>query len=53
MPLTKIFWDKVLAIVRDENAADIKLDVIALLLRLEKIERCTTKHIRKYKHLQK
>lgn len=29
------------AIVHDEDATDVRLDVVALLLRLEEVERCT------------
>ena len=38
----KIFGDEVIAIVHDKDAADIKLDVVTLLLGLEEIERSTT-----------
>lgn len=37
----EILRDKVLAIVHNEDAADIELDVIALLLGFEEIERST------------
>jgi hypothetical protein len=49
----QIFQNKVLAVVYDENAADIKLDVVAFLLCLEEIERCTIQHIRKCEHPRK
>lgn len=41
----EVFGDDVLAIVHDENAADVELDVVALLLGLEKIERSTAKEV--------
>jgi hypothetical protein len=34
----EVFRDKVLTVVHDENSADVKLDVVALLLGLEEIE---------------
>lgn len=37
----EVFRDDVLAVVHDEDAADIELDVVALLLGLEEIERST------------
>lgn len=37
----EIFRDKVLAIVHNEDTADVELDVIALLLGFEEIERST------------
>jgi hypothetical protein len=48
----QIFRNQILA-VHDENAADVKLDVVALLLRLEEIERRTIVHVRKHEHPQK
>jgi hypothetical protein len=36
-----ILWNKIFTIIHDENAADIKFDVITLLLRLEKVKRST------------
>lgn len=38
----EVLGDEVLAIVHDEDTANIELDVVALLLRLEEIEGCTT-----------
>lgn len=40
----QIFRDKVFAVVHVENAANIERDVVALLLCLEEIERCTKGH---------
>ena len=37
----EILGDEVLAIVHDEDTADVELDVVALLLGLEEIEGCT------------
>jgi hypothetical protein len=37
----KVFGDDVLTVVHDEDTADVKLDVVALLLGLEEVERCT------------
>jgi len=37
----EVFGDEVLAIVHDEDTADVELDVVALLLRLEEIEGST------------
>jgi hypothetical protein len=37
----EVLGNEILAVVHDEDAADIELDVVALLLRLEKIERST------------
>jgi len=34
----EVFGDEIFAIVHDENTADVKFDVVALLLRLEKVE---------------
>ena len=34
----EIFGDEVLAVVHDEDAADVELDVVALLLGLEEVE---------------
>ena len=39
----EVLGDEVLAIVHDEHAANVELDVVALLLGLEEIERCTRK----------
>ena len=39
----EVFGNKVLAIVHDEDTADIEFNVIALLLGLEEIERCAAK----------
>lgn len=37
----EVLGDELLAVVHDEDTADIELDVVALLLGLEEIERCT------------
>jgi len=37
-------WNDVLAVVHDENSADIQLDVVLLLLVLEQVEWCTLWH---------
>ena len=37
----EVLGDKVLAVVHDEDTADVELDVVALLLGLEEIEGCT------------
>ena len=39
----EVLGDEVFAVVHDEDATDVKLDVVALLLGLEKIERSTIK----------
>ena len=38
----EVFGNDVLAVVHDEDAADVELDVVALLLGLEEVERRTT-----------
>lgn len=38
----KVFRDEVLAIIHDKDATNVELDVVALLLSLEEIERSTT-----------
>ena len=37
----EVLGDEVLAVVHDEDTADVELDVVALLLGLEEIEGCT------------
>lgn len=37
----EILWDEVLTVVHDEDTTDIELDVVALLLGLKEIERCS------------
>jgi hypothetical protein len=39
----EVLGDEVLAVVHDENAANIELDVVALLLRLEEVEGSTVR----------
>lgn len=39
----QILGNEILAVVHDEYTADVELDVVTLLLRLEEIERCTEK----------
>jgi hypothetical protein len=39
------FGDDVLAIVHDEDTANVKLDVVALLLAFEEVEWCTTNRL--------
>ena len=39
----EVLRDKILAVVHDEDTADVELDVVALLLGLEEIERSTKK----------
>jgi hypothetical protein len=41
----EIFGDQILTVVHDEDAADIELDVVALLLGLEEVEWRTDVHI--------
>ena len=36
----EVLGDEILAVVHDENTADVELDVVALLLGLEEIKRC-------------
>ena len=36
----EVLGDEVLAVVHDEDTADVELDVVALLLRLEEVEGC-------------
>lgn len=36
----EVLWDEVLAVVHDEDTANVELDVVALLLGLEEVERC-------------
>jgi hypothetical protein len=35
----QVFWDEILTVVHDEDAANVEFDVVALLLGLEEIER--------------
>ena len=37
----EVFGDEILAVVHDEDAADVELDVVALLLRLEEVKGST------------
>ena len=39
----EVLGDEVLAVVHDEDAANVELDVVALLLRLEQVERRTAR----------
>ena len=36
----EVFRDEILAVVHDEDTADVELDVVPLLLRLEQVKRC-------------
>ena len=41
----EVFGDDVLAIIHDEDTANVKLDVVALLLAFEEVEWCTTNRL--------
>ena len=42
----KVFRDKVVTVIHDEDTADVELDVVTLLLRLEEIKGSTRKYVR-------
>jgi len=39
----EVLGNEVLAVVHDEDTANVEFDVVALLLRLKEVERCTTR----------
>jgi hypothetical protein len=47
----EVFGYKILAIVHDEDAADIEFDVIALLLAFKKVERCAEEGVKKCENM--
>lgn len=44
----EVFGNEILAVIHDEDSSDVELDVVPLLLALEKVERSTNPRIKEY-----